>query len=109
MKIEKETLGNLLMELKFGLAGTYGSRLKGVYLYGSYARDEADEESDVDILVVLEQFDRYAQEVDRTAELASDMSLKYGISVSEVFVREADWLGRDTPFLLNIREEAISL
>ena len=105
--IDKETLDNLLKELKSGLEYTYGGRLKGLYLYGSYARGEADEESYVDILVVLDHFDRYAQEVDKTSGLASNLSLKYGIFISEVFIREVEWLAGDTPFLLNAREEAI--
>lgn len=52
----------VLSELKAGLRASYGESLKGVYLYGSYARGEADSESDVDVLVVLDRIDRYAAE-----------------------------------------------
>jgi uncharacterized protein len=107
--MDKKSLDELLADLKVGLIGIYGECLKGLYLYGSYARAEADEESDVDILVVLEQFDSYAREVDRTGQLASDLSLKYGITVSQVFMRQAEWLEGDTPFLSNVREEGILL
>ena len=96
-----------MSELKSGLAMIYGERLKGVYLYGSYARGDEDKESDFDILVVLEDFERYVQEVDRTGQLAADLSLKYGISISKAFVRERDWVHDATPFLVNVREEAI--
>lgn len=98
---------NLLSEFKTGLCEIYGERLKGVYLYGSYARGEADSESDLDVLVVLEDFDNYGAEVDRTSQLGASLSLEYGVSMSEVFLRESEWLRGDTPFLLNVREEAI--
>ena len=98
---------NLLKELKAGLEVLYGDRLRGVYLFGSYAREEADPESDVDVLVVLDDFDRYGAEVERTSELGAMLSLKYGVSLSKVFVREQDWLKGETPFLLNVREEAL--
>lgn len=102
-----EKIRTLMRELKAGLVQIYGDRIKGVYLYGSYARGEADLESDVDVLIVLDHFDRYGREVDRTGPLASELSLKHGVSISLVFMRERDWLHSETPFLENVREEAI--
>jgi predicted nucleotidyltransferase len=100
---------NVLDELKSDLQIIYGKQLKGVYLFGSYARGEADRESDFDVLVVLKDFKHYAQEVDRTAELASNLSLKYGVTISTMFMREREWLQGDSPFLSNVRDEAIPL
>jgi predicted nucleotidyltransferase len=77
------------------------------YLFGSYARGEADSESDADVLVVLDRVDRYGAEVERTGQLISELSLKYGVSVSRTFVSEREWLGGESPFLTNVREEAI--
>jgi len=59
--------------------------------------------------VVLDQFDSYAREVDRTGDVGSDLSLKHGVTVSPVFIREAEWLHGDTSFLSNVREEAIAV
>jgi predicted nucleotidyltransferase len=39
--------------LKAGLAEIYGDRLAGLVLYGSQARGDAREDSDVDVAVVL--------------------------------------------------------
>lgn len=100
---------NVLDELKSELQIIYGKQLKGVYLFGSYARGEADRESDLDILVVLDRFDRYAHEVNRTGTLAANLSLKYEVTVSLVFLREHEWLKGDTPFLSNVREEAVTV
>lgn len=98
---------DLLGELKSGLTNLYEDRLKGVYLYGSYARGEEDEESDLDVLVILDHIQSYGAEIAKTSYLISDLSLKYGLSISRVFVPERDWLVRDTPFLANVREEAV--
>ncbi len=46
-------LSKILSELKFNLARALGDNLFLLTLYGSYARDEAVADSDVDLLVVL--------------------------------------------------------
>jgi predicted nucleotidyltransferase len=100
-------LNLLLGEVKTGLEQIYGDQLKGVYLFGSYARGEQDAESDVDILIILSDYDRYGPEIDRTGELISTLSLEYDLTLSRVFIREADWQNLQTPLLRNAREEAI--
>jgi len=106
--IDKTEVKTLLNELRTGLQALYGDRLKGLYLYGSYARGEADPESDLDVLVVLDGYDRYSAEIERTSQLGARLSLEYGVSISKVFMTETKWLQGDTPFLANVREEALA-
>ncbi|MBI3313072.1 MAG: nucleotidyltransferase domain-containing protein [Candidatus Omnitrophica bacterium] len=106
--IQDPKLKELLMEFRTGLQAIYGSRLKGLYLFGSYARGEQKAESDVDMLVVLENFGSYYEEVRRTGQIGSDLSLKYSVTITQVFVKEADWLQAETSFLNNVRDEAIA-
>ncbi|HEY5574636.1 MAG TPA: nucleotidyltransferase domain-containing protein [Anaerolineales bacterium] len=97
----------LLSELRAGLAILYGNRLKGVYLFGSYARGDHDQESDLDILIILDDIVEFGTEIRRTGELASNLSLKYGISISRKFISEDRWLQGDSVLLRNVRAEAV--
>jgi predicted nucleotidyltransferase len=99
----------LLKILKQELSLIYATRLRGVYLFGSYARQEQDPESDLDILIVLTDLDSYPSEIKRTSEIISNLSLEFGISISRYFVREHDWRTYDSPLLRNIREEGIAV
>ena len=98
---------SILGELNRRLASLYGQRLRGVYLFGSYARDEAHEESDVDVLIVLDRVSNYSREIDTTSELTSELSLEYAISLSRVFATEEQWRNGQTNFFQNLREEAV--
>ncbi len=103
----KDEIREILRRLKEGLSAFYGERLKGVYLFGSYSRGEADAESDIDVLIVLDRVDNYAQEIDRTSKLVAALSLQCGISISRVFASEQRWREDRTMFFLNVRAEAV--
>jgi predicted nucleotidyltransferase len=73
--------------------------LGAVYLYGSYAPGDNSEDSDLDVLVVLDDFQRRPAEVCRVSVLFGDLSLDYEIIVSPMFVRENEWKTNKLPLL----------
>jgi len=99
----------LLKKFKKGLVQLYGKRLKGLYLYGSYARGDFESGSDLDVLVVLNDFERAPLEIRRTSQLVGDLSLEYLITISPVFMRDEDWQLADKPLLRNIRAEGMAV
>jgi predicted nucleotidyltransferase len=101
-------LHDLRIEIRQGIERLYGKHLHGAYLFGSYARGEADKESDVDLLIVLDKLGDYCAEIDRTSHLIASLSLRFDVSISRVFVSVEDWRHRQSPFLLNVREDAVA-
>jgi|SRR3972149_1630797 len=97
----------LMKELKEGLVRIYGDRLKGLYLYGSYARGDYRQGSDVDVMILLNDYKNYWKELQRSSDYISDLSLEYEITVSCVIIKETQWEQPDRPFLYNVRKEAV--
>ena len=99
----------ILNRLRSGLQALYGPRFKGLYICGSYARGRQDSESDVDLLIVLDSVERYADEIDRTGPLVSALSLDAGVSFSRVIVSDVEWKSGETTFLATVREDAVAV
>jgi predicted nucleotidyltransferase len=97
----------LMKELKEGLAKIYGANLTAVYLYGSYARGDYREGSDVDVMVLLKRYGDYWREYHRSSDYVSDISLKYDATVSYILIKENQWKEADKPVLRNIRREGL--
>ncbi len=96
-----------MKELKEGLVRIYGERLKAVYLYGSYARGDYRSGSDVDVMILLKDYRNYWEEISRTSELMSNVSLEYDLLVSRIFMTEEKWKKSDTPLLRNIHQDGL--
>ncbi|MDQ3005744.1 MAG: nucleotidyltransferase domain-containing protein [Chloroflexota bacterium] len=97
----------LMEELKEGLVRIYGDKLKAVYLYGSYARGDYRQGSDVDVMILLRDYKNYWKELQRSSDYVSDVSLKYDVTVSCILTKEIQWKESDKPVLQNIRREGL--
>ena len=89
----------LVGEFREELQRLYGDRLKGVYLYGSYARGQADEDSDIDVAVVLKGPVNRAEERERTIDWVADLSLREHCLLLPFFLSEIEM--ETTPFAIH--------
>ena len=93
--------------LRRELKAVLGERLVGVYLYGSRARGDHDPDSDIDVLVILDEIGAYAADLQATGEATSRLSLEAGITISRLLATREAWLRRDRPILRVIAAEGI--
>jgi predicted nucleotidyltransferase len=99
----------LLSELRRELARVLGNRLEAAYLFGSRARGDQQPESDVDVLVVVRGTVEYGDLIRRTSELVAALSLKYDTVISRAFVSKERFEREHSPFLMNVRREAVAV
>lgn len=104
----KYTQRNVILEsLKQYLQTLYGEQLQAVILYGSQAREDAHESSDIDILVVLDAPINPYREIDRTSEFIAQLCLDNDVVISRHFISSEKFQNASNPFLQNIRNEGI--
>ena len=87
-------------------------KITDCYLYGSYARGDYDQESDVDIMIVVdmsyEEVNPYRREI---SKIGSELSLEYDVTVSiklqpkKILEQYKDVL----PFYKNVLKEGIGI
>lgn len=70
------TVDHVLRKCKKALASHYGPRFKGLILYGSVARNQADATSDIDLLVLLSNPFDYFSELRQVIEVLYPIQLE---------------------------------
>ena len=102
-------LNQILPQVKQYFCSFYREQLESIILYGSQAREDAKEDSDIDILVILKSVVNPYQEINKTSVFIADLCLKYDVVISRHFISETQFKKDNTPFLFNIRKEGIIL
>lgn len=96
-------------ELKPRLQALYGDRLVEMILYGSQARGDAVDGSDIDVLVVLKGEVNPGREIDRVSETVADICLRHEVVISSFFMDEQRFRERNGPLLRNVRREGVRI
>ena len=107
--MKREDARTILDEVYTECATIFPCGIHDAYLYGSYARGDDHDGSDVDILLTVdlnwEQISNYRRAV---AHAVSNLSLKHDVTVSvsvnplDIFLRFAE-----LPYYKNVRSEGI--
>lgn len=96
-------------EIKSRLQAIHRQRLKGIVLYGSEARGEAQPDSDIDILVLLEEPIVLVQDLDKNLAALYPLSQTIGRRISPKPIGVAEYEQYDCPLYRSARQEGIVL
>lgn len=82
------------------------------YLYGSQARGDAREDSDIDLLILLPDSYDKSTFVKRKLDISGmlyDLSLTLGVNISPLILAPKIFYARKTPFTINVLNEGIEI
>lgn len=87
-----------------------GESLKKIIVYGSYARGDFDENSDLDVMILTSFDESEIKPVEyKLYDVAFDLFMEYGVDISVIVKNEEHfkyWLGA-LPFYDNIEKEGV--
>ena len=99
----------VLKRIREILDDLYGERLKGVVLYGSRARGDFDEDSDIDVLVLLEGPVDFGSELRVVVDALYDLQLEISIAIEALPVDVESFEFRRWPLFRQAGEEGVRL
>jgi predicted nucleotidyltransferase len=102
-------LNDIIQECSRLLAGAYADRFEGLLLYGSTARGEDTDDSDIDLLVLLKgDFDVW-KEIGRVVDVLYPVQLKSDRLISAKPVRSDAYRSGSMQFFRTVMREAIAI
>lgn len=102
-----EEIEFVVITLKKCLIKHYGKKIKQVVVYGSFARNEATEESDIDLLIIIADDLNPYNVRQNLSDLVFDILLENNELISIIVVVESNLRNSFSEFLSTVKKEGI--
>lgn len=107
-----QSIQAILIRYTKELLKIYGTCLKSVILYGSYARGDYTSDSDIDIMILLNLSDLEIKDYrHQLSDLTYDFNMENNLDIKPIaksFEHFTKWLGV-YPFYTNVNKEGVKL
>ena len=107
MKKQLSDIQQILDEIIERVEEFYGERLKTLILYGSYARGDATDDSDIDLIILLKGMRDTCEEILRFSQCLGDLELRYDTLISILPFDVVEYEQKHLPVVLNAKREGI--
>ena len=89
-----------------------GNTLDSVIVYGSYARGNYSELSDIDVMILVTLTEEKIKKIsDEISDMAFDYLMKFGVDISPVItnIDHFNYWADNLPYYRNVRDEGVIL
>ena len=89
-----------------------GDSLDSVIVYGSFARGDYSDLSDIDVMLLVSLGEEDIKKIsDQISDLAFDFMMKYGVDISPVMtnIDHFNYWADNLPYYRNVRDEGVRL
>ncbi|KJS88777.1 MAG: DNA polymerase III subunit beta [Peptococcaceae bacterium BICA1-8] len=103
-------LNNILSEVVKDVKNLYGEKLKEIVLYGSYSRGQNDDESDIDLLILIDIDESELKYYDKKLNnIISDIGYRHMkvLSLIDISYEKFNHWVDVVPFYKNVKNEGI--
>ncbi len=104
----KEILNQLVDTYKI----VYGQEIVKIVLYGSYARGDYSQDSDIDVVAIVKgERNELQDKLKKIWDVSSDLEIEYGTIVSPTVIpyKEYEQYKTQLPYYMNIENEGVNL
>ncbi|MCC6586758.1 MAG: nucleotidyltransferase domain-containing protein [Bryobacterales bacterium] len=105
--MSSEQLHTVLRQFRRAIERIYGERLINMILFGSQARGDAQDGSDIDLLIVLQGPVDPNAEIERLSPVKARICLEHNVAISCVYFDAVEVREGESPLLRNVRREGV--
>lgn len=103
---------DIMQQFASSLRKLLGNTLDSVIVYGSYARGDYSELSDIDVMILVTLTEEKIKKIsDEISDMAFEYLMKFGVDISPVVtnIDHFNYWVDNLPYYRNIRDEGVRL